>query len=135
MSNLLRNAAINSSALEEWLCRAAERELQLDELQRLAEREGVDLRQLFDALACRVAEQYVSNAWSYAVCNRTMNALFGLMRQTQQCPDLAFAIFFAFCAGQKSQAQGPRGLSAEELYTRPMMARILPGRWNTAPPG
>jgi hypothetical protein len=120
------------AAMEKWVDRAAEHGLRLDELQWLSNSEGIDLRTLLDALAYRVAEQYMSKAWSFALCIRAMNALCGLMRETKLCPDLAFAIFFAFSAGESTRERGAGGLSAEERYTRPMMGKIVHGRVHNA---
>ena len=127
-------AAMTGPAMEEWIFRAAEHGLRLEELLRLSSSHGNDLRHLLDAIAYRVAEQYVGEAWGFAFCRRVMNEVFGLMRETRQCPDLAFAIFFAFCAGENTQGRPPQGLSAEDQYTKPMMARILPGRWRQLQP-
>jgi hypothetical protein len=130
-----RAAAIPVDAMDEWLGRAANRGIRLDELQVLGEQMGLDLRQSMDAIACRVAERYLTGAWSFAFCYGTITALFALMRQTRQCPDLAFAIFFAFCAGEQTPPRATPGVSAEDVYTRPMMARVLPGRWPGRSPG
>lgn len=113
---------------EGWASRAAEHGLQLDELQRLSECLDMDLKALLDAMATHVAEQYVSKTWTFDYCCQAMNELFGFMRAAKQCPDRAFAIFFAFCAGQATHDRASHGEPAEDAYTRPMIAKMICGR-------
>jgi len=128
MNESRATTSVADYGIEESIARAAEQELRLDDLQRLSNGLGVDLRSAMDAFAQHVAEHYASEAWTFDYCYRAMNGLFAVMRESKQCPDRAFAVFFAFCAGHGNHKGGSRGPAAEDRFTRPMIARIVPGR-------
>lgn len=114
MTDPATTTIIDCDAMDEFLRRAADQQAHPGDLQRLCDTAGIELRRLLDILACRVAEKYRDSVWSYASCDRAMQELFRIMRDTGQCPDLAFSIFFAFCAGEGT--------------TRTLLSATVPGR-------
>ncbi len=88
---------------------------------------GLTVAELCDAISRRIASGYASGELTFLFCDGVMNHLFSFMTVThdEAPPPYTWSVFAAFDEGEYTHPSDPPGSSAEELYTKPMIAKLL----------
>ncbi len=91
--------------------------------------EGIDAGTFCDRLAREVAHGYADGRYTYVVCDNVLDHVFRcLIVDYHHAPsDYAGSVFDAFEEGEYHHPTDPLAANAEELYTRPLIARIIAG--------
>ncbi len=89
--------------------------------------EGSDAAMLLEGVAKHIVQGYVDGTWSFSDADAAMNHFwaFLLFRKEYVFPDYFHIVFLAFDAGEFSMKGIPRDVSPEDLYTKPILAKIL----------
>ena len=92
-------------------------------------RVGISMSAFCDRVAREVAHGYAERRLTYAYCDNVMDHLFRCLTAEyhEPPPDYAFAVFEAFEEGEYHHPTDPLTASSEDLYTRPLIAKILAG--------
>jgi hypothetical protein len=80
---------------------------------------------LYDQVAMNLAQGVHSSEMTFAFCDAVVNDLYGVITSTDEhCPALFWDVFIAFDEGQYYHGNN-RDEDPVEVYTRPMIARIV----------
>ena len=93
------------------------------------QQEGIPVEKLCDRVAYEVAHGYAERRLTFAFCDMAMDHLLRCFTNEYHLPpsDYAYSVFSAFDEGEYHHPADPLAASAEDLYTRPLIARILAG--------
>lgn len=114
--------------LHQLMLEAAETGLNINDIEPICTRLGIDPRQLVNELALAVANGFNSMALDFDFCSQAMNGLEGVVAQLAvdgETPEPALSIYLAFDAGEFKCSGDPIDVCPIEKYTRPMIERIL----------
>lgn len=108
----------------ELIRESAKRQLSLADIALYCEVSGLPTAKRLETCALELARGYASGSVSYDAGDNLANVLFGFAAQHVVIPDLLFAVFQAFDAGEfyPDEIRAP---SPEERFTRPQIKAIL----------
>ena len=93
---------------------------------------GCSRSQLFDLIAMHLASGYHASELSFEFCDAVVNDLFGPVSDTAGIRPTAFwDVYLAFDEGEYFHGT-KRDEKPQEVYTRPMIARVLEAAQHTA---
>ncbi|RBH52409.1 MULTISPECIES: hypothetical protein [Pseudomonas] len=114
--------------LRRLMLEAAETGLNINDIEPMGTRLGIDSRQLVNELALAVANGFNAMTLDFDFCIQVMNGLEGVVAQLAvdgETPEPALSIYLAFDAGEFKRLDEPAEVCPAEKYTRPMIERIL----------
>jgi hypothetical protein len=101
------------------------------DVQRWSKSFGVSRSDLFDQMALYLARGFYSSELTFAFCDVVINDLHGVISiAKEERPDLFWEVFLAFDSGE-FYPNNDRSKDPVEVYTRPMIARIISDRSET----
>lgn len=83
--------------------------------------------ELLDRLARHIAESYCAGNWSFEDADGAMNHLWAFLSFQKDCeiPPYFYSVYDAFDAGEYYHSGDSRDASPEQLYTKPLIAKIV----------
>ena len=112
---------------QEFLEHASHRPVFKTQVDACCGQEGLSVGAFCDRVAREVAHGYAEKRLSFAFCDMVMDHLFRCLTAEYHEPpsDFSYAVFSAFDEGEYHHTPDPLSASAEELYTRPLIAKII----------
>ncbi|WP_070249369.1 hypothetical protein [Duganella phyllosphaerae] len=109
---------------QELVQEAAKRMLTLDDIALYCAASKLPMGERLDGCALELARQYAAGRVDFEAGDNLVNVLFGFASQHVEIPDLLFAVFLAFDAGEfyPDEIRSP---SPEERFTRPQINAAL----------
>ena len=113
----------------ELLEHASHRPLFKEQVEACRAHENLAFGAFCDRFAREIAHGYAEKRFTFAFCDMAMDHLFRCLTAEYHEPpsDYAYSIFSAFDEGEYHHTPDPLNASAEDLYTRPLIAKILAG--------
>ena len=114
---------------QELLDHASHRPLFKEQVEACRAQEGLTVGAFCDRVAREIAHGYAENRLTFAFCDMVMDHLFRCLTAEYHEPpsDYAYSVFSAFDEGEYHHPTDPLAASAEEMYTRPLIAQIIAG--------
>lgn len=95
------------------------------DVQRWSTSLGVSRATLYDQIALHLARGFHASVLTFAFCDAVVNDLHGVITfANEDRPDLFWKVFLAFDEGEFHHHSN-RGEDPKEVYTRPMIGRII----------
>ena len=113
--------------LPEFIQYASERLVTGEQVEACCRVESIPVDVFWDRVAREVAHGYADRRLTFAYCDGVMNHLFRCLtlEYHRPPPDYAYAVFSAFDEGEYHHPADPATASAEDLHTRPLIAKII----------
>jgi hypothetical protein len=121
-----------SMTLKEIIEKAADGQLNSEQVEDFCSAAGMAFSVFCDEFARVIATEYSDGRFAYTFCDSAMNALFAFTTNRivdhpskDFLPDYSYSVYLAFDEGEYRHRNDPPNVSSEELYTKPMIARII----------